>query len=241
MLVSYRSEKGIINDRNEDYVIFRSNEKYDIVIITDGQQSVANFSPALFTCEEIANWLNNHVLKTKIQYIRCLQDAILSVSQSMGVIQTLSGNTTTCGLTCMLFLKEGIGDGEVIVAHIGSTRLYGLNDQLELQCLTVDHTQAQELFDNGQLKDDELVNSPLRASLTKYIGYGEPDYFVVDYKIGDRFLLLTDGIYYSLTTEEIMESFVNTQSIDEARDVLIALAQDRQSFDDCTCCFLFID
>jgi len=79
--------------------------------------------------------------------------------------------------------------GRAFVGHIGDTRLYRIRDG-EAAALTVDHAVREP---------DNL--------LTRCIGGGRsecaPDFLVVDTLVGDRFVLLSDGIWSVLTEAEL--------------------------------------
>ena len=239
MIVSYRSEKGITSNTNEDYVYFKDAPNYVFMGIADGQQSIHSFYPAVFALEEMEEWLARKKIDNENQLYMALQDAFFHVQKMVQAVQGIVGNTPTASMTILVIPKKVKRVG--LVLHIGNTRLYGFRAEHGLQQLTVNHTEVENLLQNNQLTPKEASKSPLHASLTKHIGFGQPDLFLLDFTVGDRFLLVSDGVYQTLTEEEIVESFVQTQTIDEARDVLLEMAKERQNFDDCTCSFLFMD
>ncbi len=96
-----------------------------------------------------------------------------------------ASGTTATALCC---------DGtRVGVAHVGDSRAYLLRAGV-LTLLTHDHTWVRSLVDEGRLTPEEAAEHPDRARLVRALGNGEPDGHLREARIGDRYLLCTDGV-----------------------------------------------
>jgi serine/threonine protein phosphatase PrpC len=96
-----------------------------------------------------------------------------------------------------------------------------------------DHSEVQELIDQGLLDEEKAKTWPRRNVVTRALGATDkPELDLVDGRIysGDRFLLCSDGLTTHVAQDEIaaMLSMANPQS---AVDHLLALTLDRGATD----------
>ena len=102
------------------------------------------------------------------------------------------------------FLVDGTRIG---IAHIGDSRAYMLRDGALVR-LTRDHTLVQSLVDEGRITEQEAATHPRRPWLMRTLQDGsaaEPDLFVHDAVIGDRYLICSDGLTAVLDDEMVGE------------------------------------
>ena len=138
------------------------------------------------------------------------------------------------GTTLVALLVDGTRVG---VGHIGDSRAYLVRDG-ELHQLTHDHTLVQSLIDEGRLTADEAVDHPRRSVLVRTLQEGspaEPDLFTVEGRVGDRFLVCSDGVTAVLDDDEIHEILTDVAEPADAVDRLIALANEGGGPDNITC------
>ena len=138
------------------------------------------------------------------------------------------------GTTLVALLVDGTRVG---VGHIGDSRAYLLRDG-ELHQLTHDHTLVQSLIDEGRLTADEAVGHPRRSVLVRTLQEGspaEPDLFTVEGRVGDRFLVCSDGVTAVLDDGDIHEVLADVVEPADAVDRLIALANEGGGPDNITC------
>ena len=98
------------------------------------------------------------------------------------------------GTTVTALLRTG---GRLALAHIGDSRAYMLRDQ-ELVQITRDHTFVQRLVDDGRITLEEAEQHPQRSVLMRVLSDVvddvEPDLSMREAKLGDRYLLCSDGL-----------------------------------------------
>jgi serine/threonine protein phosphatase PrpC len=98
-----------------------------------------------------------------------------------------------------------INNEAVELLHVGDTRCYAFAGG-KLNQLSHDHTVMQELIDQGRITPDEAVNHPQRSLLTHALmgdsGF-DPVIQLYPVKIGDQFLLCSDGLTSVLSDFEI--------------------------------------
>lgn len=108
----------------------------------------------------------------------------------------LSGTT----VTVLLALRR-----HVLSLWAGDSRLYRSRGG-QLEQLTRDHSDTQEMLDDGLISRDELAQREPSNVITRAVGGTEElflDVEVSEIEPGDRYLLCTDGLYKELSSEDI--------------------------------------
>lgn len=118
-----------------------------------------------------------------------IDDVGTAISETITEDEELTGMGTT--VTGMYWLG-----GRIAIVHVGDSRAYLLRDG-ELSQLTHDHTFVQTLVDSGRITEDEAAVHPRRSLLMRAldgINPVEPDLSVREARVGDRYMLCTDGL-----------------------------------------------
>jgi len=129
----------------------------------------------------------------------------------------LDGMGTT--LTAILFAGNRIG-----MIHIGDSRGYLLRDG-ELTQITKDDTFVQTLVDEGRITKEEAHSHPQRSLIMRALtGHEvEPTLTMREVRLGDRYLLCSDGLSDPVSDETILDALKVPDPTDSA-DRLIELA-----------------
>ncbi len=131
----------------------------------------------------------------------------------------LEGMGTT--LTAFLFAGNRLG-----MLHIGDSRAYLLRDG-ELSQITHDHTLVQTLVDEGRISEEEASTHPQRSLITRALDGRdgiEPDLSVREVRVGDRYLLCTDGLTGPVGRRETLQEALQIPDPQESCDRLVQLA-----------------
>jgi serine/threonine protein phosphatase PrpC len=125
--------------------------------------------------------------------------------------------------------------GHCVAAWAGDSRVYRLRHG-QLAQITRDHSQVEDLIENGSLSRAQAESHPEANVITRAVG-GHPD-IVVDMTIvsiedDDRFLLCSDGLYKDLAESEIGR-FLATGNSKQACEELVAEAKKRECNDNVT-------
>jgi len=137
------------------------------------------------------------------------------------------------GTTLTALLWDG---GRLGLAHVGDSRAY-LYRGGELHRITRDHTFVQDLVDEGRIQPDEVSTHPQRSLLTRALdGRGDPelDLSLREVRVGDRYLLCSDGLSGVVSEETIAETLAEPDP-HVVVDRLIALALRGGGPDNVTC------
>lgn len=107
---------------------------------------------------------------------------------------------------------------QAFIAHIGDSRVYRIRGK-QIEQITTDHTQRID-------KNTTYLSRALGADLSLDI-----ETYRVDVKLGDIFLLSTDGIHESLTSSQILEICLRDQPQDDRLNELFQSALKNGSTD----------
>jgi PPM family protein phosphatase len=129
-----------------------------------------------------------------------------------------------------------VGEDEIVVAHVGDSRLYCLRDG-EMTRRTHDHSLVEELVREGRLTPQEADEHPQRSIITRALG-PEND-VVVDHhtwsaRAGDVYLLCSDGLTSMVPESRVAEIVRSGASLAAAGRRLIAEANEAGGRDNIT-------
>lgn len=139
------------------------------------------------------------------------EDLVSMAENANGEVKDVLGESNgSCGSTLTAaYVKEK----KLFWLSIGDSHIY-LYREGKLTQMNKDHNYAallQEKVEAGEITQEEALHDPQRKALTSYIGIVQLE--KIDYNTeaftlqqGDRILLASDGIYNTLTEEEIMDS-----------------------------------
>jgi protein phosphatase len=149
------------------------------------------------------------------------------------------GQAGAVGTTLVSFISAG---SRYMVMNIGDSRGYRIDGSNgnggNVQQITVDHTVADELMQQGAMTEREYSSSPLRNQLTKCLGpkmRSEPDIFPeIEFGVlqpGTTFLLCSDGFFSKLTNEDFAALRGPVSNLNAVLEKLAAEALARGSSD----------
>lgn len=202
---------GKIREKNEDNVLISSDLGLGVVADGMGGHSAGEIASniAVSVLAETIRKINTNQLKIPENFLPKLDlterkllmaanlanAAIYSTAQSSDIYRMM-GTT----LTGILF------DGDFATAvHVGDSRLYLFRDKKIVQ-ITTDHSLAMEHVRRGLLTRAEADHSKIQNVLTRAMGIKkniEFDLLKFPVKIGDTFLLCSDGLYKGLSENDM--------------------------------------
>jgi serine/threonine protein phosphatase PrpC len=106
-------------------------------------------------------------------------------------------------LTALILIQD-----KAVVAQVGDSRLYLMRDGI-LKQITMDHTWVDEAIARGEIPAEAAHTHPYRHVLTRAIGTEEgvePDFFELELRQGDTFLLCSDGLINHVDDDTIQEA-----------------------------------
>ena len=212
-----RSDVGLLRELNEDSMYAGPH----LLAIADGMGGHAAGEVASRIAIESVAPLDDSAPGSDL--VGDLRDAVESASgylhEMVAADTALDGMGTT--LTALLFAGRRLG-----LVHVGDSRCYLLRDG-ELSQITHDHTLVQRLVDEGRITPEEASTHPQRSWITRSLtGHGELelDLSIREARVGDRYLLCSDGLSGPVSEDTIAETLRGAADPETACDQLIDLA-----------------
>ncbi len=114
-------------------------------------------------------------------------------------------------------------DDTVVIGHVGDSRVYRLRDN-KLTQITEDHSLINDYIKMKRVTEEEAENWPHKNVIVRALGMKDSvqvDIMTDHPKVGDCFLLCSDGLTDMLTDEQITHIISGSGDLDEAVQSLI--------------------
>jgi PPM family protein phosphatase len=223
-----QSDVGLLREGNEDSAYAGPH----LLAIADGMGGHAAGEVA--SAVAIATLAPLDADTTGVDKLQALADAIADANAELKQIAQADPATEGMGTTLTALLWSG---DEVALCHIGDSRGYLLRDGVFHQ-ITHDHTLVQSLVDEGRLTPEAAASHPQRSLVMRALQSSvpaEPDLAMLKAKVGDRFLLCSDGLSDVVSDETVQKTLIELTDLDEAVSQLINLAIRSGGPDNITC------
>jgi protein phosphatase len=170
---------------------------------------------------------------TADQAVPLLEEALHSANAKLTRAMRENSDLTGMGSTTIVMLRTG---NKLAMAHIGDSRAFMLRGDTFSQ-ITKDHSFVQQLIDEGRISREEAGTHPQRSVVTRVMTGqpdDEPDTSLREAKIGDRFLLCSDGLSDFVGADVIEEILREARTPDDAADRCIEVALKASTRDNVT-------
>jgi protein phosphatase len=170
---------------------------------------------------------------TADQAIGLLEEALRSANVKLTKAMRDNADLTGMGSTTIVMLRTG---NKLAMAHIGDSRAFMVRGDTFSQ-ITKDHSFVQQLVDEGRISKEEAGQHPQRSVVTRVMTGqpdDEPDTSLREAKIGDRFLLCSDGLSDFVGADVIEEILREAASPGDAADRCIEVALKASTRDNVT-------
>ncbi len=192
------SDVGCVREVNEDSVIESSQKHFWAVADGMGGHQVGDVASQKIV--EILDRL--HPKESLSDYIDEVEDALIYANQQLLDYAAAMFDNQTMGSTAVcLVIQKHVG----VALWVGDSRLYRYRNR-QLQQLTRDHSQVEEMVQMGLITPEEAINHPHKNVITRAIGVERQlfvDINVFSTQVGDTFLLCSDGLYNSVPADDI--------------------------------------
>jgi len=198
---SARSAIGLVRQGNEDSAFVSTQ----LIAVADGMGGHAAGEVASRIAVQVLEKLAPTLTATDIDEDSVedlLMHSLHSIDAEIAAVADEEIEKRGMGTTLTALL---IRDNRIALLHVGDSRCYRLRGNT-LEQLSNDHTVIQELLDQGAISQAEAVEHPQRSMLTQALrGDGDvtPVLQMYEVKMGDRYLLCSDGLSGVLTDKEI--------------------------------------
>ncbi|CAM3478288.1 PP2C family protein-serine/threonine phosphatase [Isoptericola cucumis] len=151
--------------------------------------------------------------------VRC---RLRQAHDAVRAIETAPGRGAGTTLTGVVLTEQG-GEPYWLVVNLGDSRTYRLADG-ELEQVSVDHSEVQELVDAGQITRAQAATHPRRHVVTRALGAPEDpdgDFWLLPVHTGDRLMVCSDGLTGELADERIEHLLLTEPDPQVAADRLV--------------------
>jgi PPM family protein phosphatase len=234
--VSYLTHFGNYRKTNEDSILLHDHkvkerhmlepgymvfqDEFLTFCVADGMGGhvhgeLASDSVLGYIQENLNSFLNKKSILRTILKSKLHLNQIAIQENAYGLGTTLSGVT----------LKKN----KVLVFNCGDSRVYKIQKDT-VEKLTIDHSLVQTFYNSGLLDEEGMRNHPNKNILTSAIigdlNTESPSIFYreVPFQIGTKFLLCTDGLWESLSTDELIQCLEGKKGIEETSQKLLDLS-----------------
>ncbi|MCP5498408.1 MAG: serine/threonine-protein phosphatase [Leptospiraceae bacterium] len=230
---AYLTHKGNVRENNEDSMLVQDviysnqsftnaisieieDESHLVFAVADGmgghaRGEVASHAVLEFIHNNFSSFTSEEGIRKTIDDAKFhLDDLVRKDNNAYGL------GTTLCGIV----IKGNTG----LLFNAGDSRLYKRKDGF-LEKLTRDHSFVQYLVDNGIITEEEMSFHPKKNIVTSAVSGDlmkeSPEMFFKEITIeeGDQFLICTDGVWESLSLEELEVCMLDAELIKKT-DVL---------------------
>lgn len=160
-------------------------------------------------------------------FVDAVEDCLIDVNRRLFAASSSRGKVMGSTVAAMLALP-----GHCLCMWAGDSRVYRLRN-FELQELTTDHSEVEELIAEGSLAREDAEGYPGENVITRAVG-GEEDLYLevklFEMAHRDRYLLCSDGLYKDVRFDEIQD-VLSDGDIASACRRLIDLAKSRRCSD----------
>jgi len=229
--VGARSDVGMIRSGNEDN--FFADAKRGLFIVADGMgghaagEVASEMAVQILSRELGTSGLTDAGVREKVatslkQANRAIYERTIAEVDKQGM-----------GTTASVLM---LGDGKYLIGQVGDSRVYLLRDGA-LKQLTKDHSYVQEQVDAGYLTPEQARYHPYSNVITRCVGAGEavePDTYVGDVKIGDLYLVASDGLTGMVDDRRLQQLLLARSSAQRIVEALISEANGRGGLDNIT-------
>jgi PPM family protein phosphatase len=154
-----------------------------------------------------------------------LRYRVRAAHEAVRAIETAPGRGAGTTLTGVVLTEQG-GEPYWLVVNLGDSRTYRSSDGL-LEQVSVDHSEVQELVDDGLITAQEALTHPRRHVVTRALGAPddpEADFWLLPVHAGDRMLVCSDGLTGELTDRRVAEVLLVEADPQRAADRLVGEA-----------------
>lgn len=161
------------------------------------------------------------------KFVDAVEDCLIEVNKQLFALSAEDGKVIGSTVAAVLALP-----GHCLCMWAGDSRVYRLRN-FELQELTTDHSEVEELIAEGSLAREDAEGYPGENVITRAVG-GEQDLYLevrlFELSHKDRYLICSDGLYKDVRVDEIRE-LLSDGGITVACQKLLDCAKSRRCSD----------
>ncbi len=207
------TDPGQVRDHNEDCV--ETRPELGIVVLADGMggynagEVASGMATSLIASGLAQAWKPAQLDRESAKALaeRLIQEQVRLANTAIFEAAKKDPQCAGMGTTLVACLFY---DNFLTVGHIGDSRLYRLRKET-LEQITRDHSLLQEQIDSGLISKEDARQSHNKNLVTRALGIDaevEAEIHSYDTRIGDIYLLCSDGLNDMIDDEEIQMTLI---------------------------------
>lgn len=219
------SDVGNVRKTNEDSVGYFEGSDIDIYAVADGMggHNAGEVASELAINNIIEYIKGNH---SRSDMEKVLSEAIKAANKKIYDVASENEALKGMGTTITICL---IKQSKMVVANVGDSSCYVVDNERKLVKITRDHSLVQQLLDNGTITEEKARNHPNKNIITRALGTNESvevDLFNVDLNNVIKCILCTDGLTNDVTYSEMFNLIMENDN-DSSCKMLVDLSKSR--------------
>ncbi len=226
------TDPGLVRSVNQDDYFIDPQGRF--FVVADGMGGHAGGEEASHIATAVIQSYLQENWDSDLESRTLLVNAIYEANEQILLDQQIHPERADMGTTTVAVMFR---QGKFWCGHIGDSRLYRWRDT-QLEQITDDHTWVARALKAGDITVEQARMHPWRHVLSQCLGRKDLQEIEVqhlDFKLGDRLLLCSDGL-----TEELADDYIapilnqDNNSCEEAATALIEAAKDHGGSDNIT-------
>lgn len=229
-----RSEIGLQMSNNQDSFLILEGE-FPVYAVADGMGGHrGGHVGSKMAVEAVKRTLEGHAPDESL-LSACFQKA----NEDIFLRQAQDANLSGMGTTLSVLWEKA---DSFLLGHVGDSRCYLLRNGVLSQTST-DHSLVAELLRGGVITEDMAADYPYRNVITRAVGTDRvvtADISVLDKKLGDRWLLCSDGLTEYVKAPDLLK-FMSEPHLNAAADLMVGKALHGGGHDNITFILMEVD
>ena len=236
--VERQTHTGLLREHNEDAIA--SDLSIGLLLLADGMGGykageVASEIAVLMIAAELTEAMQ-HPSRYKPSFGQLVEAKTLidAVKKTNATIYQISQHEPQCAGMGTTLVAAIFTSSQMVVGHIGDSRLYRLRGETLLQ-LTEDHSFVQEQINAGLISLQQAEVSTKKNLVTRALGVDEAvalELQLFDVEVGDVYLMCSDGLSDLVADDTIAQILLHADgNMTLAANMLIDTANNNGGFD----------
>ncbi len=226
------TDPGLVRSVNQDDFFIDPQGRF--FVVADGMGGHAGGEEASRIATQVIQSYLKENWDSDLESSALLVNAIDKANEQILLDQEMHPERADMGTTTVAVMFR---QGKFWFGHIGDSRLYRWRDS-QLEQITDDHTWVARALKAGDINAEQARMHPWRHVLSQCLGRKDIQEIEVqglDFRLGDRLLLCSDGLTEELADDEIAPILnQDSKSCGEVADDLIEAAKNNGGSDNIT-------